>query len=774
MSRKVSLDAVVSHIHDALSQEGDSILIPRDVLSTILDAVTQSVNTEKALAWVEADCLSVRSRLEAYKRADDLVVEELCQAREKITAFARNKFSDPLVQSRKVSADTPNGIQIAICDVPNEYVQEVSPKEYPVMEWMDDTANTSCKFDKDLAELPRSLDLYEPFRSGTEVEQIPGRQIDAEAIDASKGDPITEAHYFPKPPNVASSHGFEKHISVRTFDEIIKLKNSIRHMTSIVEKRLEHCISARETVEEAYRSKSELLATMSHEIRTPIHGIIGMAQLGLEAGCLPAVAHDAFNLVHSLGKSLLANINNVLDLSRIEASRMVIESIPFNLGSTVLSTLKPLAVEASKKMTDLTYEVGSHVPQHAIGDPNRLCQILFNLVGNAVKFTNNGRIELSVKTAQQQACAKNQCVLEFSVADTGVGIPPNKLELIFDRFQQADDSVMKQFGGTGLGLAISRKLVSLMGGDIWVRSTVGKGSIFSFTCPLKLESPCATITEQKKSHRDFVIFYITANGQKSDPICKIITEFGIQVRVFNQRDIQIQEELRDQNHLPDALIVESLEMACALRAHGHFGSTPLVLFDPTPSDSLKISIRSAFDLGIVSYITSPCSSESVLSSLLSALQDRPRHLEPSQTMPLSVLIAEDNDICRLVAAKALEKCTSDITVVTNGLQALQAYQNRQFDVIIMDIQMPVMDGLEAVSEIRNYERTHNTKRASIIAITADTIDDDRPGAEMDEYVSKPLNPNQLRDVVLTCHSEGAKSPTIGDNMDRDSACEISR
>nr|3C97_A Chain A, Signal transduction histidine kinase [Aspergillus oryzae RIB40] len=131
-------------------------------------------------------------------------------------------------------------------------------------------------------------------------------------------------------------------------------------------------------------------------------------------------------------------------------------------------------------------------------------------------------------------------------------------------------------------------------------------------------------------------------------------------------------------------------------------------------------------------------------------------LEPSQIMPLSVLIAEDNDICRLVAAKALEKCTNDITVVTNGLQALQAYQNRQFDVIIMDIQMPVMDGLEAVSEIRNYERTHNTKRASIIAITADTIDDDRPGAELDEYVSKPLNPNQLRDVVLTCHSEGAE------------------
>ncbi|KAE8418279.1 hypothetical protein BDV36DRAFT_254468 [Aspergillus pseudocaelatus] len=754
MASKFALDVVVSHLHDALSQVGDSILISREVLSTILDAVTQSANTERALSQVEAGYLSVRCRLEAYKRADDLVAKELCQARKEVTAFARNKLSDPLVQSRKVPAGIPNDTQISMCGGSSESGKDSTSKECPVAEWIDDTSNNSCKIDKDLAELPRSLDLYEPFRSGTEVEEIPEQQVDAETIDASKRDPITEAYYFTELPDPAPPHSFERHIGIRTFDEIIKLKTSIRYMISIVEKRLEHCVSARKTVEEAYHSKSELLATMSHEIRTPIHGIIGMAQLGLEAGCLPATAHDAFNLVHSLGKSLLANINNVLDLSRIEASRMVIESIPFNLGSTVLNTLKPLAVEASKKKTDLTYEVGSSVPQHAVGDPNRLCQVLFNLVGNAVKFTENGRIELSVKTAQEQACAENECVLEFSVADTGVGIQPNKLELIFDRFQQADDSVVKHFGGSGLGLAISRKLVSLMGGDIWVQSTVGMGSIFSFTWPLKLESPCAATAERMISHRDCVVFYITSNGQESDPICEIITEHGIQVRVLNQHDVQIQE-LRDQNHLPDVLIVEHLEMACALRTHGHFGSTPLVLFNPTPSDSFKISIKLAFDLGIVSYITSPCSSESVLSSLLSALQDRPKHPKPNQTTPLSVLIAEDNDICRLVAAKALEKCTSDITVVTNGLQALQAYQSRPFDVIVMDIQMPVMDGLEAVSKIRNYERTHKTKRTSIIAITADIVNDDRLGAEMDEYVSKPLNPNQLRDVVLTCHSEGA-------------------
>ncbi|KAB8264032.1 hypothetical protein BDV32DRAFT_118031 [Aspergillus pseudonomiae] len=761
MFRKLPLDAAVSHIHDALCQEGDDILIPRDVLSTILDAVTQSAHTERALAQVEADYLSVRCKLETYRRVDDLVAEELCRTRQEITAFVGNKLSEPLVQSREVPGD-----------IPNESGQENTSTECPVTEWSDDTVNISCNFDEDLAELPRSLDLYEPFRGGTEVEETPEQQIDAEVIDASNTDPRPD-RFFTELPDAAVSHGLEKYIGVRTFDEIIKLKNSIRSMTSIVDKRVEHCESARKAVEIAYHSKSELLATMSHEIRTPVHGIMGMAQLGLEAGCLPTAAHDAFNLIHSLGKSLLANINNVLDLSRIEASRMAIESIPFNLGSTVLNTLKPLAVEASKKKTDLTYEVSSRVPQQAIGDPNRLCQILFNLVGNAVKFTKNGRIELSIKAAHQRTWTDNECVLEFSVADTGVGIQQDKLEIIFEKFQQADDSVVKQFGGTGLGLDISRKLVSLMGGDIWVQSTVGTGSIFSFTCPLKLESPHAATTERTKSHKNCMIFYVTAEGQESHPICETITELEIQVRVINQHDIQIQEH-RDQRHLPDALIVETLEIACALRAHGHFGSTPFVLFNRTPSDSLKISIKSAFDLGIVSYITSPCSAEGVLSSLLSALQDRPRHPKPSQTTPLSVLIAEDNDICRLVAVKALEKCTSDITVVTNGLQALQAYQSRQFDVIVMDIQMPVMDGFEAVSKIRNYERTHNTKRASIIAVTADAITGDRLGAEMDEYVSKPLNPNQLLDVVLTCHAEGGASHTADSNMDADPACEINR
>ncbi|KAE8383208.1 hypothetical protein BDV26DRAFT_303519 [Aspergillus bertholletiae] len=738
MSDKLPLDAIASCIHDALRQEGDSILVPREVLSTALDALIQYANTGKDLAQVEADCASVRCRLEAYQGVDVLVAKELRQARKEIAAFARNKLSDtpPLMQCRKAPADILNDFQISTCAVLDESVQDSTSKEGPVTEWMDDTVNISCKLDKGLAELPRSLDLDEPVYSRTEAGAILKERIDLTPSDALSGSPITDTRHCADAP----SHGIGKDIGIYTLDEITELKRSIRDLTSMVERRLAHAVSARETVEKAYHGKSELLATMSHEIRTPIHGIMGMAQLGLDAGCLPATAHDAFHLVHSLGKSLLANINNVLDLSRMEASRMVIESIPFNLGSIILNTLKPLAVEAGKKMIDLTYEANSHVPQHAIGDPNRLCQILFNLVGNAVKFTKNGRIELSVKTAHPQICAENRCVLEFSVADTGVGIQENKLELIFDRFQQADDSVVKQFGGTGLGLAISRELVSLMGGTIWVQSTVGMGSVFSFTCPLELESPCAAAAERMKALGDFVVFYITADGQESDPLCGIIIKLGIQMRVLTPHDKHIRE-LRGQQHLPDVFIVDTLGTACALRAHGHFGSIPLVLFHPAPADPFKISIRSALDLGIISYITTPCSPESV----------RPKHRRASQTTSVSVLIAEDNDICRLVAAKALEKCTRDITVVTDGLQALQAYTKRRYDVIVMDIQMP----------IRHYERAHNiTKGASIIAVTAEAMTGDYLGAEIDEYVSKPLNPNQLVDVVLMCHAQSSSRKQV--------------
>ncbi|KAE8387968.1 hypothetical protein BDV23DRAFT_185830 [Aspergillus alliaceus] len=768
MSGKLVLDAAVSHLNDALKQEGDDIHVSREVLSTILVALTQSVKTENTLTQIKKDFCFLRCDLERYREADNLVAEGLYEARKSITAISRNKFSDPLVQSRKVPAHVQHGSQTSTAGVPDECIQARSYEElYPLSNGNDDTIEASYILDSELDEVTQNLDVFAPFHNQTMAKDTHIQQENIEHIKGPVINPRTKVHLVSESKGTASSDGFYKPIAIRASDELTRLKESIDFIVPMLQQIFGLCTSARKAAESAYHSRSELLATMSHEIRTPIHGIIGMAHIGLEAEGLPFTAREPLNMVYSLGKNLLTTINNILDLSRIEASRMAVENVPFDLGLTVLNTLKPFAAEASKKKTDITYKVGSYVPQHAIGDPSRLCQVLFNLVGNAVKFTKHGEIELSIRAILQQTCAQNECIVEFSIADTGIGIKENQLDLIFGEFQQGDNSVVNQFGGTGLGLAICKRLVNLMGGHIWVKSAVGMGSIFSFTWPLKLDGLPTSESKWMRPSEDLTVYYIAASRPENNTLCQILTELGIHLHVFDEHD------MKNQNYLPDVLIVETSETAYAVRACDDFGSTPLILFNPIPSDSFKISIRSVFDLGIVSYITSPCSALDVQCSLFSALQDCPRPSNAKQTTPLSILIAEDNDICQQVAVKALEKCTSDITVVTNGLEAFQEYQRRRFDVIVMDIQMPVMDGRAAASKIRAYERVHNSKHTPIIGVSADAMAVDDPlEAGMDEYVSKPLKPTQLLDVIFSCHLRGARTQAAGDNVDRDSACEI--
>jgi osomolarity two-component system sensor histidine kinase NIK1 len=390
------------------------------------------------------------------------------------------------------------------------------------------------------------------------------------------------------------------------------------------------------------------------------------------------------------------------------------------------------------------------VPDYAIRDPNRLYQVLANLVGNALKFTKRGNIKVSIKTAHQQT---NECTLELSIADTGVGIEESKLDLIFRKFQQANDSVARNFGGTGLGLAISKILVNLMGGDIWVTSAVGIGSTFSFTCQLKLESQSA-VTKRVLPNEDLTVFYVTAHLQESATTCQTLTELGFRLRVFSEDEIQ-RWDIQNQNQSlepVDILVVETVETACALRAHSFLSSTPIVLFNSKQSAPLRVHMKSAFNLGIVSYIMSPDSASSNESSLVSTLQDRSSYSKARQTTPFSDLLAEDNEVFRLVAIKALKGCASDITVVSNGLQALREYQGRQYDVVVMDVKMPVMGGLEATSKIRQYEKDHNLKRTPGIALTADTMPGDHGKcleAGMDEYVSKPLNQDQLLKAIFS-------------------------